>query len=456
MTSIGVNQCKCLCFESFIGAKCETCGLDETSCNLGTINSTSCSCSCPANWKGERCSWCGLTNTTCGVNQVVNPQTCQCECLPPWNGPNCLTCPLTCLAGSLNNSTCKCDCDKGCNSTNDCLVSPGICNTSTGQCTWTNKPLGAACDDKDLCTGISLCNGNATCVTVEASRKICTLLSQCHDVGTCNPATGLCSNPVEVGASCTDGNWCTSNDICYGNASCRGALIDPGCVNNGSALLLLTSRTTPIFATQSAWLSLRFRALAQVSDVNVSITNYPLINGYTSDYTFGYVSYPSGKQATQPFKGTGIDYLSNDYVAFKLNPPQNQAVQDITVNIQVEYFWNDRNAKDTIFLSAVVPVLPSSGYFTVLSEMSPLVSLEVGGSVWIPINLKALSRLTNFRVSFILYLTSRPRYQVMGFKSAILQMANILHLLRTASSTLETPILQPSKLNFLQVLHLDS
>src|SRR5439155_1267787 len=44
---------------------------------------------------------------------------------------------------------------------------------------------------------------------------VCTALDQCHVAGTCNTATGLCSNPnASNGTACNDGNACTPTDPC--------------------------------------------------------------------------------------------------------------------------------------------------------------------------------------------------------------------------------------------------
>ena len=44
---------------------------------------------------------------------------------------------------------------------------------------------------------------------------VCTALSACHEAGTCDPATGECSNPVAAdGTACDDGAACTANDAC--------------------------------------------------------------------------------------------------------------------------------------------------------------------------------------------------------------------------------------------------
>jgi hypothetical protein len=52
----------------------------------------------------------------------------------------------------------------------------------------------------------------------------CTQSDQCHATGTCNPATGLCSNPIRVdGTACNDGNACTQGDVCQAGVCSGGA-----------------------------------------------------------------------------------------------------------------------------------------------------------------------------------------------------------------------------------------
>jgi len=76
---------------------------------------------------------------------------------------------------------------------------------------------------------------------------VCTALDPCHVAGTCDPATGACSNPPKPdGTSCTDGKSCTGPDTCQSGvcagpcqvgkacgANCGNANLH--CVQNGSA-----------------------------------------------------------------------------------------------------------------------------------------------------------------------------------------------------------------------------
>ncbi|MCC6763081.1 MAG: hypothetical protein IT293_00315, partial [Deltaproteobacteria bacterium] len=91
----------------------------------------------------------------------------------------------------------------------------------TGVCSNPVKPNGAACNDGTLCTAPDACDGAGACVG--ANPVVCTPLSQCHDAGTCNPGTGVCSDPPRAdGASCDDGDLCTQTDECDGAGTCAG------------------------------------------------------------------------------------------------------------------------------------------------------------------------------------------------------------------------------------------
>ena len=96
----------------------------------------------------------------------------------------------------------------------------GACNPATGACTNPAKPDGTACSDGNACTQTDTCQSGAC---AGANPVVCTALDQCHDAGTCNPATGACSNPAKPdGTACSDGNACTQTDTCQSGA-CAGA-----------------------------------------------------------------------------------------------------------------------------------------------------------------------------------------------------------------------------------------
>src|SRR5439155_347751 len=93
-----------------------------------------------------------------------------------------------------------------CTASDQCHTA-GTCNPATGACSNPAKPNGAPCDDGSACTQTDTCQAGAC---VGTNPVVCTASDQCHTAGTCNPATGACSNPVKSnGAPCDDGNDCT-------------------------------------------------------------------------------------------------------------------------------------------------------------------------------------------------------------------------------------------------------
>jgi hypothetical protein len=101
-------------------------------------------------------------------------------------------------------------------------VVPGPCQ---------GAPNGTGCSDGNLCTQTDTCQSG---VCQGGNPVVCTASDQCHDVGTCAPATGACSNPARAdGSACNDGNICTGNDACSGGVCVGGASQLPAEVDNG-------------------------------------------------------------------------------------------------------------------------------------------------------------------------------------------------------------------------------
>jgi MYXO-CTERM domain-containing protein len=126
----------------------------------------------------------------------------------------------------------------GCAMASDCLsgycVDGFCCDTAcdAGPCDACSTQAGAQvdgacelftgnpCDDADACTQTDTCE---TGVCVGASPVVCAAMDACHDVGTCDPATGACNNPaLPDGTACDDGDACTETDTCQAGA-CAGA-----------------------------------------------------------------------------------------------------------------------------------------------------------------------------------------------------------------------------------------
>jgi hypothetical protein len=98
----------------------------------------------------------------------------------------------------------------------------GTCDSTSGVCSDPAKTDGADCDDGNACTQTDGCQAGS-CVGVDD--VVCTASDQCHDVGTCDSTSGVCSDPAKTdGADCDDGDN-TTNDGCVAGA-CVG--LKPG------------------------------------------------------------------------------------------------------------------------------------------------------------------------------------------------------------------------------------
>jgi hypothetical protein len=96
----------------------------------------------------------------------------------------------------------------------------GACDPATGACDNPPKPDGTACDDSNACTQVDICQSGAC---AGSSPTTCAALGPCHHVGTCDPATGACSNPPKQdGEACDDAEGCTQADTCFSGV-CAGS-----------------------------------------------------------------------------------------------------------------------------------------------------------------------------------------------------------------------------------------
>ena len=95
-----------------------------------------------------------------------------------------------------------------CTASDQCHVA-GTCNPATGTCSNPNRHDGTTCNDGNACTTGRHVPGRPCAPGTNPT--ICTASDQCHVAGTCDPGTGLCSNPTAAnGTSCNDGDACTT------------------------------------------------------------------------------------------------------------------------------------------------------------------------------------------------------------------------------------------------------
>lgn len=148
-----------------------------------------------------------------------DPATGACSNPPKGNGTPCNDGNLCTQIDSCQGGTCVGSNPRPCAASDQCH-DPGTCDPGTGVCSDPAKLNGSTCNDGNLCTQTDTCQDG---VCSGGSLRTCTALDQCHDPGTCEPSTGVCSNPAKGnGALCNDGNLCTQTDTCQGGG-CTGS-----------------------------------------------------------------------------------------------------------------------------------------------------------------------------------------------------------------------------------------
>jgi RHS repeat-associated protein len=94
------------------------------------------------------------------------------------------------------------------------------CNPTTGV-SHTPVAAGTSCADQNQCNGAETCDGSGRCGAGTA--VVCTASDACHDAGTCEPTTGVCSNPSKPdGSTCNDANHCNGVETCQAGTCVAG------------------------------------------------------------------------------------------------------------------------------------------------------------------------------------------------------------------------------------------
>ena len=186
------------------GSACATGNLciQNSTCTNGTCNGTPVTCA-PI----DQCHTAGACDPTTGIcAQQAKPNGSTC------NDGNACTTSDSCQSGACVGTPVTCAASDQCHS--------AACNPMTGACVQTALTNGTSCNDGNACTQTDSCQ-SGTCVGMNP--VICTASDQCHVAGTCNPNSGACSNPTQPdGTACNDGNACTQTDSCQ-LGGCSGA-----------------------------------------------------------------------------------------------------------------------------------------------------------------------------------------------------------------------------------------
>jgi hypothetical protein len=190
---------------------------------------TGTSTTCPTDGKkpsGTACTDDGIVCTT----DTCNGSSSACQHPPGHAGTQCRSAAGVCdLPASCTGSSATCPANPFKPSSTVCRPVNGACDVaenctgSAPSCPSDNKaPDGTACNDGSACTRTDTCQAG-TCTG--SNPVVCTASDQCHNAGTCDSSTGLCSNPTKPdGASCSDGNACTTADACQ-VGSCVGTAV---------------------------------------------------------------------------------------------------------------------------------------------------------------------------------------------------------------------------------------
>ncbi len=190
---------------------------DGTACNDGNACSQMDTCQAGTCTGGnpvvctasDQCHVAGSCNPTTGVcSNPVAPEGKACS------DGNACTQTDTCINGACNGAN-----PVTCTALDQCHVA-GTCNSATGTCSNPNIADGTTCNDSDACTQTDSCQSGAC---TGNNPIVCAASDQCHDVGACNPTTGVCSNPNSAdGTACDDGDGCTQTDACQTGACAGG------------------------------------------------------------------------------------------------------------------------------------------------------------------------------------------------------------------------------------------
>ena len=228
--TVGGDCCSTSCHFELVGSACTSDGNVCTNdvCNgVGAcehLNNTA-----PCATDGNACTDDVCSAGTC--THVANTAPCATD------GNACTN--DVCSAGACThvNNTAPCNDSNACTQTDTCqggtcvgsnpIVCPtpdqchnaGTCAPATGICSNPPKTNGSTCNDGSACTRTDTCQAG-TCSG--GNPVVCTALDQCHLAGTCAPATGICSNPTKAdNSACNDGNRCTQTDTCQAG-TCSG------------------------------------------------------------------------------------------------------------------------------------------------------------------------------------------------------------------------------------------
>ncbi len=157
---------------------------------------------------------CASASISCDDGDPCTADSCDplagCVHAPAANGTACNDHDACTQADTCQSGVCTGANPIACAASDQCHAA-GICDPSTGVCSNPTQADGTTCTDGNACTQTDICQAG----TCTGTPVVCTASGPCHDVGTCDPSTGVCSDPIQPdGTACTDGDACTDPDTC--------------------------------------------------------------------------------------------------------------------------------------------------------------------------------------------------------------------------------------------------
>lgn len=134
----------------------------------------------------------------------------------PCNDGNYCTVGDQCGGGTCNTAP------RDCSGAGD-QCNAGVCNEASDACEPQPSNEGGGCSDGQFCTDIDICVAG-TCV---GGPRDCSSSGGGCSIGQCNESTDECETlPVNEGEPCSDGAFCTENEICTGGVCGGGSARD--------------------------------------------------------------------------------------------------------------------------------------------------------------------------------------------------------------------------------------
>ena len=206
---------------SCVGSSPIVCTATDQCHNEGACNTTTGVCTDPVKADGTSCdddNVCTIGDICTGGVCVAGANGCGCtvdaDCASEEDGDVCNGTLICDTSGDPSDWSCVVDEDTivVCSTLDDTDCKTNQCDAATGACSMQDTNEAGSCDDGDLCTQVDTCEAG---VCVGSNDVVCTASDQCHDVGTCEPTTGECTDPAKAdGTTCDDENACTENDTC--------------------------------------------------------------------------------------------------------------------------------------------------------------------------------------------------------------------------------------------------